>query len=221
LSPNYRFWHEGRGFAVAACDVFDDVLVPHERIRHVDQRQAEQVDLGLAGGCYLVVLLLDANADLFHRSHHLGADVVQAVLRRYREVAFFVTRLVPEILQAIVAGVPPAFDGVDFVERLVLLLIEADAVEDEELGLGAEDRIVADSRRAQEVDRLFRDSSWVSRVTLQGEGFAYVADQRERRCFVEWIDHGSGRIGHDQHVGFVGCLPAANRRAVKTQSLFE
>ena len=102
------------------------------------------VDFGLAGGGDFVMLLLDPDADLLHLQHHFGADVLQRVGWRYREVAFLVARLVAQI-GAFLAAVPDAFFGFDEVVAGVLVGVEADAVEDEELRLGAEIGGIADS----------------------------------------------------------------------------
>jgi len=52
------------------------------------------------------------------------------------EVPFFVSNLVAEIGDAVVAGVPKSFDRVNMVVALMMVLVEADAVEDEKLDLG-------------------------------------------------------------------------------------
>ena len=64
--------------------------------------------------------------------------------RRNREIAFLVARPVAEIV-VLAPGVPAAFFGIDEVEPGVLVLIEADVVEDEELGFGAEERGVGET----------------------------------------------------------------------------
>ena len=61
---------------------------------------------------------------------------------RNREVAFLVARPVAEVV-LLAARIPAAFLGVDEVEAGVLVLIEADVVENEELGFGAEVRGIA------------------------------------------------------------------------------
>ena len=55
---------------------------------------------------------------------------------RDREIAFLVAGLEAEVRPVVAAGVPDAFDRVDVVVPLVGVLVEADVVENEELGLG-------------------------------------------------------------------------------------
>jgi len=52
------------------------------------------------------------------------------------EVPFFVPDLVAEIGDAVVAGVPKPFDRVNMIVTLMMVLVEADAVEDKKLDLG-------------------------------------------------------------------------------------
>ena len=66
-------------------------------VGHLDQRGEAHVDLALAAGGDFVVLGLDLQAALDHGQHHLGADVVQRVGRRHREIAFLVAELVAEV----------------------------------------------------------------------------------------------------------------------------
>ena len=76
-------------------------------VGHLDQRVEAHVDLGLAGGGDLVVVHLDGMPHSHHRQHHLGADILQRSVRRHREVAFLVARLVAEVgACSSAAGVP-------------------------------------------------------------------------------------------------------------------
>jgi hypothetical protein len=104
-----RLRHEGRGLAVLAGNVLDDVLVPHQVVAHFQQRREAHVDLGLARSGHLVVLLLYGDADPLHRHHHFLADVVLRVGGRHREVALLVARLVAQVRPLIAAAVPDAF----------------------------------------------------------------------------------------------------------------
>ena len=104
-----------------------------------------------------------------HGEDHLGAQVLEVVRRRDREVALLVAGLVAEVRVLVAAGVPVPLDRVDLVEGRVLVLLEADVVEDEELGLGTEVGGVGDAR-----------SSAGSASALLGD-VARVAASRARR----------------------------------------
>ncbi len=101
----HRLGHERDGLAVPAGDVLDDVLVGHDLVGHARQGLISEVDLALAAGGDLVVVELAGDAEPLERQHHLGAQVVERVGRRGREVALLRPRRVAE---AGLAGVPVA-----------------------------------------------------------------------------------------------------------------
>ncbi len=90
------------------------------------------------------MLFLDPNPDFFHLQHHFGAKVLQGVVGRNREVAFFVAGLVAEVA-AFLAAVPGAFRRLDVVVAGVLIGVVTDAIEDEEFRLGTEVRGIGDA----------------------------------------------------------------------------
>ena len=92
-----RLRHKGRREPGLGGDALDDVLVEHQLVGHPQQRVEPHVDLGLAGGPNLVVLHLDLDAHPLHGEDHLGAQVLEVVHRRNREVAFLVARLVAQV----------------------------------------------------------------------------------------------------------------------------
>ena len=92
---------------------------------------------------------LDRNADRFQVHRHAGAEVVQRVGRRNREVAALVGGLVAEVRAFLATAVPATFDRIDHVAGAVRAFGETDLVEDEELGLGAEVGRVTDAGRLQ------------------------------------------------------------------------
>ena len=55
------------------------------------------------------MLLLDPDADPLHLEHHLGADVLQRVGGRDREVAFLVLDLVAEVRAVLDGALLPLF----------------------------------------------------------------------------------------------------------------
>ena len=187
----------------------------------VHQRREAHVDLTLAGGGHLVVLRLDQDADALQRHHHLAAQILLAVGRRNREVAFLVARLVAEVGILHAPRVPTALLGVDVVVALVLVLVEAHVVEDEELRLRTEVRRVADAGGAQVRLRLARNVARIAGVVLAGDRIADVADHHQRLARHERIDEAGRGNRLDQHVRLVDGLPTADAGAVKPQSGLE
>ena len=216
-----RLGHEGGRLVVAPRGVLDDVLVLHHPVGHLHHGGEAHVDLALSAGGHLVVLGFDRHADLLHDQHHLAAQVLLRIGRRHRKVALLVAGLVAQIGLLIPAGVPPPLLGVDVVEAGVLVLIEADVVEDEELRLRPEERRVAEADGRQVGHRLAGDVARVARIVLTRDRIADVADEHQRLASHEWIDEAGRGIRHDQHVGFVDGLPAANARSVESQAVFE
>ena len=147
-----RLRHEGDGFAVLVRHVADDVLVEHHVVRGLHQRVEPLIDLALAARGDLVVMALDAQAALDHGLHHFAAQVLVMIGGRYREVAFLVARPVAQVV-FFAAGIPAALFGVDEIEAGMLVLIEADVIEDEELGFGAEIGGIADAAVLQDTSR--------------------------------------------------------------------
>ena len=97
------------------------------------------------------------------------------------EVATLVAGLVPAVSALFDAtGVPGALDGVDEVVAGVLVGLEADIVEDVELGFRTEVRRVCDTGRGDVRLSLRGDVTWIATVRLIGEGIAdrEVHDQR-------------------------------------------
>jgi hypothetical protein len=84
-----------------------------------------------------VVVHFDFDPALLQIEHHLGSQILVLIHGGNREIPFFVADLVAQIGDAVVAGVPKAFDGVDVVVAFVLVLIESHAIEDEKLDLGS------------------------------------------------------------------------------------
>ena len=220
-----RLGHEGRRHPVAHRHVLDDVFVPGQPVGHLGQRLEAHVDFGLSGGRDFVMLLLDADADALHLEHHLGADVLQGVHRRDREVAGLVLDLEAEVRAvldgALVPAVPVTFVRIDVVVARILRGVVAQRVEDEKLRLGSEVRRVADAGGLQIRLGLARDVARVARVVGAGDRIGDVGDDAQRRILGERIHHRSIRVGNHQHVAVVDRLPSANRRAVEAQPFVE
>src|SRR5690349_20505344 len=108
------------------------------------------------------MMALHLEAALFHRQYHLGAQVLVMIGGRNWKIAFLVTRTVSEIV-FLASGVPASFFRVDEIKAVILFLVEADVVEDEELGFGPEVRSIGQSGGGQEHLRLLCD---VTRIAV-------------------------------------------------------
>src|SRR5260370_21466496 len=104
-------------------------------------------------------MALNVQTALDHGLNHLAAHVLIVIGGRDREVAFLVARAVTEVV-ALAAGIPAAFLGVDEIEAGVLILVEANIVEDEEFGFRAEKGGVAYSAVLQVQLCLLGSPSW-------------------------------------------------------------
>ncbi len=167
---------------------------------------------------------LDADPDRLERQDHVRADVLELVHRRDRKVALLVARLVAEVRlleRALLAGVPEPGLGVDEVVARVVVLVEADRVEEEELELGTDVDRVREAGLLQIRLGLLRDVAGVARVPLAGDRVLDVADQHERRHGGERVHLRRRRIGDQEHVRLVDRLEAPDRGAVEAEPLLE
>src|SRR5215475_192591 len=103
----------------------------------------------------------------------------------------------------------------------VLVLVEADIVEDKKLGLRTEISHVAHASGLEILFSLAGDVTRVSRVGLFGDWINDIAQQAQRRHCAEWVYHGSGRIRDHQHVRSIDGLPATDRRTIKAWSILK
>src|SRR6188508_2664119 len=100
------------------------------------------------------------------------------VHRRNREVPLLVARLVAEvrpIRRALLAAVPGASLGVDEVVPVVVALVEADGVEEEELELGADEDRVGHARLLDVGLGLLRDVAGIAAIGLARDRVLDVA----------------------------------------------
>ena len=216
-----RLRHERGDLAVRARHVPHDVLVPLVEVRAARERIEAGRDLALAGGRHLVVADFGGDAHRVHRLVHLPAQVGLRVEGGGGRVALLGRDFVAEVRALVTPAVPVRLDGVHVVERRVLGLLVAHVVEDEELGLGAEVRLVGDARGAQVLLRLVADVPRVARVRRARDRVRDLADHRQRRDVA-----GGGRVvdrrvqvRHQQHVGVLDLLEAAQRGSVEAQPL--
>ena len=163
---------------------------------------------------------LNRNPQRLHGQRHLAAQILHAVDRRNREVAFLLARLVAEIGALLLSRIPDAFLGVDLVIGVVDALAVTHVVEHEELRLRAE---IGDIGHAYSLEMrlgFLGDVAGVAAVRFAGERVADVADQDQGRCRGIRVEEGRGRIRHDQHVAFLDLLKAADRRPVEANAFF-
>jgi hypothetical protein len=174
----------------------------------------------LAGRGHFVVMTLDVHPTGLHLQHHVGAQVLEVIHRRGREVALLVARPVTEIV-LFASAVPAPLVGVDVVKAVLGRGVEADAVKDEELGLRAEEGLIGDARLCQIGFGLLGDVAGIALVGLARARFHGVGNHHQRRRFAERVHE--RRIGHrdQQHVRFVNRLPAANRAGVKAKAVLK
>ena len=78
--------HERGIYVVRHCDFLHHEAIGHRVIGHCERVCVAQVDLVLAGSCF-VVAVLDADAHLFQREHRLAAEVGCRIERCQVEIA--------------------------------------------------------------------------------------------------------------------------------------
>src|SRR5258707_15404584 len=106
---------------------------------------------------------------IYYGHGHLGSQVLVMIGRRYRKIAHFITRTIAKIV-LLPAGIPPTLLGIDEIVPLILLLIEAHVVEDEEFGFRAEIRRVSYAGRNQIHLGFFGDVARITVIALLGHG---------------------------------------------------
>src|SRR6202167_6225976 len=167
-------------------------------------------------------MLLDLDAHLGHRAQHFGAHVLHRVLRRHREIARLGADAVTEIAALIFGvGVDRQFGGVELEAGVVGRGLEADVVEHEEFGFGAEEHGIAHAHRLDHGFGFLGHAAGVAVVGLARGRLQHVAGDDHGGFRKERIDRCSDGIGHQAHVGFVDRLPAGDRGAVEHRALGE
>ena len=223
--PGDGLGHEGGRLAGQSSGLVDHVLVLHQIVASVQQGVEAIVDLLLAGAAHLVMGALQNQAHLLQVGHHVVAQILVVVNGRYREVA-----LLDPVLEADVVGpvlldvdarVPRSLDGVDLVEGALHAVLEADLVEDEELGLGSEGGRVGDAGGAQVGLRLGGNLPGVARVRLIGHRVNNGEGHIQGAMAAEGIQVSSLWIGNQLHIRFVDGLEALDGGAVEGHAVRE
>ena len=216
-----RLRHEGRGLAVAVGDVVDHILVDLHVVGLLHQRAELRAELMLRLR-HLVVVFLAGDAHLDHGREHFGAQVHFAIDRVHREIAALHARAVAHIAFRVVLHVGArALDRVEAEVAEIAARAELHIVEHEELGLGAEERRVADAGGLQIGLGALRGGARVARVHLAGRRLDDVAEQDHLRLGGERIHAGRLGVRHQDHVGLVDRLPAGDRGAVEHDAFLE
>ena len=104
---------------------------------------------------------------------------------------------------------------------MVGVLVAADVVENEELGLGPDEARVADAGALEVIDGLSGDVPRIARIVLPRDRVLDVADHRQRRNLAERIQDGRLGLRDHEHVALVDRLPAADARTVEAQPVLE
>ena len=216
----HRLGHEGRGLAVGAGDVADDVLVPLKVVRRFDERAELEVDLVLGRGDF-VVMAFNLNAELLHHHHHLHAQIAVGVERRGREVAELRHGLVAEVRMLVCSGVPRALFRVNRVKAAFCIVRVLHVIENEELGFWAKEGRVANPGGGKVLFRFPSDAARVAAVALARDRIHDVADQRERGLGEEGVHFCGGEVRDHLHVAGVNRLPAADAGAVEHAPVFQ
>ena len=203
-----RLGHERHGLAVLVSHVADDVLVQHHVVGRLHQRVESLIDFALAAGGHFVVMALDVEAALDHGLHHFAAQILIVIGGRNGEIAFLVSRTVAEIVFG-APGIPAALFRIDEIKPAVLVLIEADVVEDEELGFRAEVRRVADTAILQVEFGFFRDPARVAIVVLPGDRVDDSPSITSVRVSLNGSRRPSG-IGNDEHIALIDGRPSSD-----------
>jgi len=97
LSSKQRLGHKGDRLIISFATFFKDIFKPHELVPHLDQGPEFHVDLRLAGRGHFMMLGLYFYAKLLQDHDHLSPQVLLAVGRGYREVAFFMSGFIPQL----------------------------------------------------------------------------------------------------------------------------
>ncbi len=103
----------------------------------------------------------------------------------------------------------------------MLVLVEADRVEHVELGFRTEVGAIRYATALEVVAGLLRDVARVSGIELARYRILHERVEDQGRVLPEGVHHGRIRVRHQQHVGFLDLLEAADRGSVEAEALFE
>ena len=106
-------------------------------------------------------------------------------------------------------------------ERRVGLEAESHVLEEEELDLRAEERLVSDAKGGEVRFGLGRNVARITRVAVARQRVVDVADQLERRLRLRRVDPSRVEVRTQQHIGFFDRLETAQAGAVEALTAFD
>src|SRR5690606_12697392 len=166
-----RLGHEGGGLAISVSHVVNAVLQDLNFVGLGGQGVGANTDFALAGGAHFVVVHFDCQAHLLHGGAHGGAQVVQGIHRRYREVAAFHTRTVTDVvLLELIGGHPGRFFGVDVVHGAGHVGLPLYGIKHEEFRLRTKQGAVGDAGGLQVFLGALSHGAGIALVALHGGG---------------------------------------------------
>ena len=168
-----------------------------------------------------MVVFFNGDTHLFHHSHHFGADIGQTVNRRFGEVAALDVRAVAEVAAGIFgAAVIRAFLAVDAVTDMVHVDIDADVLENEELGFRPDIDRIGDAGFLQVFLGRFGDGTRIAVIGFASGRFDDVAEHFHGRLGREGVHAPFGDVRLQDHVGFIDAFPAGDRGTVEIDAVF-
>ncbi len=219
---NEGLWHEGRGLAIAVRHVHHDVLQNLNFVALFRERAGSDADFGLAASGDLVMMDLYLQTHFLERKTHRRTDVLECVDRGNGEVTALDAGTVPLVTLLVLGrGIPRSLQGVDGIEAAVHLVAPTDTVENEELILGSEQRVIGDAGGLQVGLGALGQGTRVALVALHRRRFNNVATDIDRRFFEKRIDDAAGRFGHQNHVRLIDALPSGDGRTVEHLAVTE
>src|SRR5581483_10030846 len=108
------------------------------------------------------------------------------------------------------ARVPAPLLRVNEIKAMLLTLVKANVVEDEELGFGSEVGSIGKSGGCQVHFGLASDVARIAIVALFGDRIHHIRNHHESGDFGEGIEQVSVRVGNEQHVALMDRGPPAN-----------
>jgi hypothetical protein len=202
--------------------VVDAVLEELQPVGAHDERRELGPDLALAGVRDLVVMHFDLDAQAFEREADRRADVLQRIDRGHGKIAALDRGPVPHVAAFELLGRRPrrlAREDLAVAARHVDRPL--DRVENEELGLRAEVRDVAQAGRLEIGLGALGERAGVALVTFAVGRLDDIAGEEQRRLLQERIEVRRRGVGHQQHVRHLNALPAGDRGTVERVTVGE
>ncbi len=198
-----------------------DILVDLHLVGVANQRIELYAEFVLRR-CDFVVMLFNHNAHFSQNRQHFRTHVLQAVNRRYWEIAALYTWAVAEIACLVICIViGRQFRRIKLEACIVGIGLVLHVIKDEEFRLWPNENRIANARCLQIGFGLLGSAAWVTIVSFARNRVQNIADHHHGGLRKEWVHVHGCRIGHENHVGFVDCLPATDGGAVKHDAVSE